>query len=168
MRRVKTRRKSRSRCCSKRACTCASCNSTRAWTRTSILRNTAQNVIGRWWRRAGGYFHWLADRIRARYGAGDAEQRTEGFKALLPAIQRIPDKLERAAVANEMAEYLNVERSLVLEQFRSLPRRTFSGAEAAGEKPAVPALEQILLKALLADGAVRAAIPAAVARARRA
>jgi DNA primase len=107
--------------------------------------------------KAGGYFHWLADRIRARYGAGDAEQRTEGFKALLPAIQRIPDKLERAAVANEMAEYLNVERSLVLEQFRGLPGAR-SAAPKRPEKPAVPALEQILLKALLADGAVRAAI----------
>ncbi len=62
--------------------------------------------------KAGGYFHWLADRIRTRYGSDDAEQRTAGFKALLPAIQRIPDKLERAAVANEMAHYLQVEHGI--------------------------------------------------------
>jgi len=106
---------------------------------------------------AGGYFHWLAERIRARFGAATAEQRSAGFRALLPAIQRIPDRIERAAVANEMAEYLRVDPALVREQFRRLPG---SRSEAAPRSPqaSLPALERILLQALLASEETRAEI----------
>ena len=41
-----------------------------------------------------------------------------GFQFLLPAIQRLPDKIERVAVANDVAGYLGVDAGLVLENFR--------------------------------------------------
>jgi hypothetical protein len=55
---------------------------------------------------AGGYFHWLADRARGRFDMKTSEGRVDAFKFLLPAIQRIGDKLERAAIANDVAGYL--------------------------------------------------------------
>ena len=50
------------------------------------------------------------------------------------AIQRIPDKLERATIANEVAGYLGVDRGLVLEEFR----KTAGGAKASGAATAAP------------------------------
>ena len=42
----------------------------------------------------------------------------DAFKFLLPSVQKIPDKLGRAALVNDLAGYLGVEPGLVLDQFR--------------------------------------------------
>ena len=105
---------------------------------------------------AGGYFHWLADRARARFPK-TAEGRTDAFKFLLPAVQKLHDKLERAAVANDLAAYLGVPQGVVLDQLRraAVERRETPAAAAAGASSAVPANERILLCALIASDQAR-------------
>lgn len=69
---------------------------------------------------AEGFFHWLAARARKKYDMRTAEGRMEGFKQmLLPQILRIPEKLERLAVTNEIASYLGVDPQMIREQFRA-------------------------------------------------
>jgi DNA primase len=114
---------------------------------------------------AGTYFHWLADRARGRYDMRSAEGRVAAFKFLLPAVQKISDKLERAAVADDLASYLGVDRGLVLEQFKkSATDRTghssfgppaFGPNASAPAKVSVPAMERILLSALLSGEEAR-------------
>ncbi len=41
----------------------------------------------------------------------------DGFKFVAPAIQRIADRLERFAVANDVADYLGVDEKLVRDHF---------------------------------------------------
>ena len=67
---------------------------------------------------AKGYFYWLADRARARFDMRTSEGIVEVLKFLLPAVQRISDRLERMAVANDLAGYIGVDRGLVLDSFR--------------------------------------------------
>jgi len=69
---------------------------------------------------ARGYFHWLADRARSRHDMRSAEGRYAAFQILLPAIQTLTDKLERAAVVDDVAGYLGIEKGLVLENFRKM------------------------------------------------
>jgi DNA primase len=104
---------------------------------------------------AAGYFHWLADRARAKFDMRGPEGRMEAFKFLLPSVQKVPDKLERAAVANDLASYLGVEPGLVLEQFRRSATERRAAARPA-PRPAIPALERMLLAAMLASRRVRA------------
>ena len=59
---------------------------------------------------ASSYFHWLADRARAKFDMRGADGRMDAFKFLLPAVQKISDKLERAAVASDLAGYLGVDQ----------------------------------------------------------
>ena len=99
------------------------------------------------------YFYWLADRARARYPEKTSEARVAVFQFLLPAIQGLPDKLERAAVASDVASYLGIERGLVLENFRKM-------AVERQEKPVrtrepLPNTDRILLSLLLTDAEAR-------------
>ncbi len=106
---------------------------------------------------ATGYFHWLADRARKRSDMRTAEGRMEVLKSLQPAIQLISDKLERAAVASDIAAYLGVDAGLVLDQFRrSATRRGATTAAMTGES--VPPLEQMLVTCLLANRDARAKV----------
>ena len=100
--------------------------------------------------KAAGYFFWLADRARARFDLRTAEGRVAAFQFLLPAIHRISDKIERVAIANDVAGYLGVETSLVLENFRkAASERAQKTVHHAPQQ--VPAVEKLLLNALLTN-----------------
>jgi DNA primase len=111
---------------------------------------------------ASGYFHWLADRARAKFDMRSADGRMDVFKFLLPAVQKIGDKLARAAVASDLASYLGVEPSLVLEQFKkAATERQAPAARAQSahtQASAIPAIERILLGALMGSDRARAEV----------
>ncbi|HZT34157.1 MAG TPA: DNA primase [Bryobacteraceae bacterium] len=104
--------------------------------------------------RAKGYFYWLADRARAKFDMRSAEGRVAGFQFLLPAIQRLGDKIERMAVANDVAAYLGVETGLVLENFRKAALERKERAALVAPAP-VGHTEKTLLNLLLASGEAR-------------
>jgi DNA primase len=106
---------------------------------------------------APGYFHWMADRARTKFDMRSAEGKVAAFKYLLPAVQKVPDKLERAAVANDLASYLGVEASMVLDQFkRSVGDRR--APSPAVRRTSLPANERLLLTGLLHSARVRSEI----------
>jgi DNA primase len=104
--------------------------------------------------KAQTYFYWLADRARAKFDLRTAEGRVAGFQFLLPAIQRLPDKIERVAVANDVAGYLGVDAGLVLENFRKAARDRRDKKVAPVLEP-LRADEKILLILLLSDAEAR-------------
>ncbi len=67
---------------------------------------------------AKGYFLWLADRARARHDVRTTEGVVAVLQSLLPALKRINDRMERLAVAENLAAYIGVERGVVLDSFR--------------------------------------------------
>ena len=67
---------------------------------------------------AKGYFYWLADGARKKYDVHTNEGVVSVLQFLLPAVQRISDRLERMAIANDLAGYIGVPPSMVLDSFR--------------------------------------------------
>jgi DNA primase len=99
--------------------------------------------------KAPGYFHWLADRARKKFDVRTSEGKIAGLQFLLPAIQRVTDKLERATIAEEVASYLGIERGLVLDQFRKIAADKGAAAPAGRQTASVPATEKLLVNCLL-------------------
>ena len=100
------------------------------------------------------YFHWLADRARKKFDMRTVEGRMDAFKFLAPKIQSIADRLERFAVANDVADYLGVDEKLVRDHFSK-------GAvehPPAARRAVMPATERLLLHSLLASEAARAQV----------
>src|ERR1019366_3391321 len=67
---------------------------------------------------AKGYFYWLADRARARHDMRTTEGKVAVLQFLMPAVERISDRLERMTIAHDVAGYPGVERGMVLDSFR--------------------------------------------------
>ncbi len=106
--------------------------------------------------KAPAYFHWLADRARAKFDMRTVEGRMEGFKFLAPAIQHIPDRLERFAVANDVADYLGVDDKLIRQHFSQGVKESAN----VPRRPEAPPTERLLLHSLLASEEARSlAIP---------
>jgi DNA primase len=104
--------------------------------------------------KAQSYFYWLADRARAKFDLRTAEGRVAGFQFLLPAIQRLADKIERVAVANDVAGYLGVDAGLVLENFRKSAMDRRDRKVAPAPEP-LRADEKILLNLLVSSSEAR-------------
>ena len=61
-----------------------------------------------------------------------AEGRVDAFQYLWPSIQQVHDRIERAAIANEVAESLGIDRELVRERFGHRPLRAESARKPDG------------------------------------
>jgi DNA primase len=105
---------------------------------------------------AASYFHWLADRTRNKFDMSTVEGRVDAFKFLWPTIQQVSDRLERSAIADEVAGYLNLDRDTIRQQFKRTPRA--EAAEPRAVSSAVPPNEKLLLTCLLASADARTAI----------
>lgn len=112
--------------------------------------------------KARGYFHWLADRARGRFDLRTPDGRVGAFQFLLPAIHRMPDKIERLSVANDLAAYLGIEAGLVLEEFRKAAAERREQKNRAREDSAPDPNELMLLHALLTSAEARAEIAPAL------
>ncbi len=100
------------------------------------------------------YFHWLADRARRKFDMRTVEGRMDAFKFLAPRIQSIADRLERFAVANDVANYLGVDEKLIRDHFS----KGAAEPTPAPRRPLIPATERLLLNALLASEDARAQV----------
>jgi len=79
----------------------------------------------------------------------------DALKFLLPPIQRLPDKFERIAVANDLAHLLGLDAGMVLEQFRKSAAERSAPGTVRAEEMEIPVVERILLRTLLASEAAR-------------
>ena len=72
---------------------------------------------------APSYFHWLTEETRKKFDTRSAEGRVDAFKLrCCPRVEQVQDRIERAAIATEIAEQLGVERELVHHALRSEDR----------------------------------------------
>src|SRR4029077_14464070 len=83
-----------------------------------------------------------------------AEGRWAALQFLLPAIQRLSDKLERLAVVNDVAGYLGVDARPVLESFRKAAAERREKTVRPSTSPLSP-VERILLNLLLVNAEAR-------------
>jgi DNA primase len=106
---------------------------------------------------AKGYFYWLADRARARHDMRTTEGKVAVLQFLMPAVERISDRLERMTIANDVAGYLGVERGMVLDSFRkAVAERREKPLESP--KTVLRHDERMLLNALLAQPEMRSEV----------
>ena len=103
---------------------------------------------------AGNYFYWLADRARVHYDMRTGDGKVKAFQFLLPSIQKIPEKIRRAAVASDVSGYLGIESGLVLEEFKRLAVNRKEDSMRPAVR-AIPHAEKLLLRLLAASAEVR-------------
>ena len=104
------------------------------------------------------YFHWLADRAREKFDVRTVEGKVDAFKSLLPSIQQVSDKLERAAITNQLSDYFKLDRAVIADQLRQAPARHDDARKVARATLGLPPNELLLLSSLLISQDAREAI----------
>lgn len=111
---------------------------------------------------ARGYFHWLADRARGRFDTKTPEGKVSVFQFLLPAIHRMPEKIDRLSVANDLAEYMGIGQGMVLDEFRKAAAERREQKNRAREDSVLDPNEVLLLHALMSSAEARAELAPAL------
>jgi DNA primase len=123
-----------------------------------IQQNGADEYLNQL-RSAPAYFHWLAERARERFDVHSVEGKVDAFKSIAPALQQVSDKLERAALTNQLADYFKLDRTIVADQLRQLPSAHRVHAQNTAKATiAVPPNELLLVSSLLNSVDAREAI----------
>jgi hypothetical protein len=86
----------------------------------------------------------------------------DAFQSLLPAIPGLNNRLERSAVATDLAGYLGVETSRVLDHLRRMAADRLERGPVARTEPAAHSTDKILLPLLLANEEARPQLVAAL------
>jgi len=107
--------------------------------------------------RALSYVEFLIARARAQFNLGNREGRVGGLNYLLPYLARIPNKIQRAEWAAEVAQRLGIEEALLREELRraATERRTEMRVKPEFSPPDVRPAERRLLQILLENPDIR-------------
>lgn len=107
---------------------------------------------------AQSYFHWLTASARKKFDTRTAEGRIDAVKFVLPAVEQVHDRIERAAIATEIADQLGVDRELIQRTLR--PKSTLCDVARRPQDAAsaVPPNEKLLIACMLASADARAVI----------
>jgi DNA primase len=94
------------------------------------------------------YFDYLIDRARTHFPVRSAEGKVKAVNYLLPHIQRVPSRIVRDELSQEIAQKLGIDSAVLRQELRYVAaERSAAALKAPAEAQATDA-ERILIRAL--------------------
>ncbi len=107
-------------------------------------------------RHAPKYFDYLIERARTQFPVRSPEGKVKAVNYLLPHIQRIPSRIVRDELANEMSQKLGIDSAVLRQELKhAATSRTKQHVSAPADAQITPA-ERILIRALASAGEIAA------------
>jgi DNA primase len=99
-------------------------------------------------RHSQSYFVYLIDRARTQFPVRSAEGKDKAVKYLLPHIQRVPSRIVRDELAQEIAQKLGIDSVVLRQELRHVAVTRSAAAVRAPAETQVTDAERILIRAL--------------------
>ncbi len=94
------------------------------------------------------YFQYLIERAQQQFPVRTAEGKVAGLNFLLPHLQRVPSRIVRDELAQEMAQKLGIESGVLRQELRHAAVNRGTKTVQAAPQSAVTHAERILIRAL--------------------
>jgi DNA primase len=112
------------------------------------IRRKGKDAYGEALRSSQKYFDYLIDRARSHFPVRSAEGKVKAVNYLLPHIQRIPSRIVRDELGQEIAQKLGIDSAVLRQELRHVAsQRSAATVKAPPEAQATDA-ERILVRAL--------------------
>jgi len=98
------------------------------------------------------YFHYLIERARQQFPVRSAEGKHKAVNYLLPHIQRVPSRIVRDEVAQEVAQKLNIDSAVLRQELKHAAMTRKAVSVKAPVEAQVTEAERILVCALAPHG----------------
>jgi DNA primase len=94
------------------------------------------------------YFVYLIERARSQFPVRSGEGKDKAVKYLLPHVQRIPSRIVRDELAQEIAQKLGIDSAVLRQELRHVAVNRSAAAVKAPAEAQVTDAERILIRAL--------------------
>ncbi len=94
------------------------------------------------------YFDYLIDRARTQFPIRSAEGKHKAVNYLLPHIQRVPSRIVRDELAQEIAQKLQIDSAVLRQELRHAASSRSTSAVKAPAEAQVTEAEKVLIRAL--------------------
>ena len=112
------------------------------------IRRKGKDAYGEALRGSQRYFDYLIDRARSHFPVRSAEGKVKAVNYLLPHIQRVPSRIVRDELGQEIAQKLGIDSAVLRQELRHVAAtRSAAAVKAPAEAQATDA-ERILIRAL--------------------
>src|SRR5271156_2768972 len=112
------------------------------------IRRKGKAAYGEALRGSQKYFDYLIDRARSHFPVRSAEGKVKAVNYLLPHIQRVPSRIARDELGQEIAQKLGIDSAVLRQELRHVAAdRSASTVKASPDFQATDA-ERILIRAL--------------------
>jgi DNA primase len=113
-----------------------------------FIRRKGKDCYSEALRHSQKYFDYLIDRARSLFPARNPEAKQKAVNYLLPHIQRVPSRIVRDELSQEIAQKLGIDSTVLRQELRHVAsERSAAAVKATPEAQATDA-ERILIRAL--------------------
>ena len=112
------------------------------------IRRKGRDAYGEALRGSQKYFDYLIDRARAHFPVRSAEGKVKAVNYLLPHIQRVPSRIVRDELSQEIAQKLGIDSAVLRQELRHVASERSAAAVKARPEAQATDAERILIRAL--------------------
>ncbi len=94
------------------------------------------------------YFDYLIERARAQFSTRTPEGKVKALNYLLPHVQRVPSRIVRDELANEISHRLGIDSAVLRQELRHAARSRSSAQVSAAGSATLADAERVLVRAL--------------------
>jgi DNA primase len=113
-----------------------------------FIRRRGAGAYGEAMRHAPKYFDYLIERARSQFPVRTPEGKVKAVNYLLPHIQRVPSRIMRGEIANEMAQKLGIDSADLRQELKHAAANRGAKQVTASPDAQVTQAERILIRAL--------------------
>src|SRR5258706_99189 len=112
------------------------------------IRRKGKDAYGEALRSSQKYFDYLIDRARSHFPVRSAEGKVKAVNFLLPHIQRVPSRIVRDELGQEIAQKLGIDSTVLRQELRHVASQRSAAAVKAPPEAQATDAERILVRAL--------------------
>jgi DNA primase len=129
-----------------------------------FLRRKGKDAYADALRQSQRYFDYLIDRARSQFSARTPESKVKALNYLLPHLQRVPSRIVRDELAQEMAQKLGIDSSVLRQELKHVAAQRSTTTLKAPVEAQITDAERILIRALASSNEIQVAEPHLSAR----
>ena len=112
------------------------------------IRRKGKDAYGEALRGSQKYFDYLIDRARSLFPARTPDSKVKAVNYLLPHIQRIPNRIARDELAQEIGQKLGIDSAILRQELRHVAAERSAATVKTATEPQATDAEKILIRAL--------------------
>jgi DNA primase len=112
------------------------------------IRRKGKEAYGEALKHSQKYFDYLIERARAQFPVRSGEGKDKAVKYLLPHVQRVPSRIVRDELAQEIAQKLGIDSAVLRQELRHVAATRSAAVVKSSAEAQITDAEKVLIRAL--------------------